>query len=83
MVAPGLTKGRYLARVLEINIPLPGARIVGGELMKSEQVYSHSTYVPITVYFRLESCVLNAVRHLPPPQCLHPAVSTSCEAMRG
>lgn len=83
---PELTNGRYLAGVPEINIPLPGARFVAGELMKSEQVYFHSTYVPATVYFRLESCVLNAVRIVQPPQpppYLHPGVSTSCGAMRG
>jgi hypothetical protein len=84
MVTPELTNDRYLAGVPEINIPLPGARFVAGELMKSEQVYFHSTYVSATVYFRLESCVLNAVRLVPPPApYLHPGVSTSCGAMRG
>lgn len=55
---PKLTKCRYFAEVAKINIPLP-CPDGGGELMKSEQVYCGSTYVPTTVCSP-ESRVLNA-----------------------
>jgi hypothetical protein len=47
--------------------PITGAGIVGGELMKSEKVYSHSTYVPTRVHFSLHSCVLNAAFSMSSP----------------
>lgn len=50
--------------------------------MKSEQLYSHSIYVPTTVYSPSKSYVLNTA--LPSrPHIFCSGVSTSCRELRG